>query len=161
MCLLSTGGRLAAATADSLSGFRSSAVAVYGLSNRAAGDFENVAGIVGTCAVGPLDLPAICGGHLDRFPADANARHPAGSRLTMGYSFPTSWPWVPRNFRKVLLAASFVAGGIPVATFADGGTIRLSETKEAYRISAFTSPNPFRAGPVEISVLVQDADSGD
>jgi|HubBroStandDraft_6_1064221.scaffolds.fasta_scaffold26610_2 hypothetical protein len=79
----------------------------------------------------------------------------------MGYSFPTSWPWVPRNFRKVLLAASFVAGGIPVATFADGGTIRLSETKEAYRISAFTSPNPFRAGPVEISVLVQDADSGD
>jgi hypothetical protein len=44
---------------------------------------------------------------------------------------------------------------------ADGGTIRLSETKGDYRISVFTAPNPFRAGPVEVSVLVQDAATGD
>jgi hypothetical protein len=44
---------------------------------------------------------------------------------------------------------------------ADGGTIRLSEKKGDYRISAFTTPNPFRAGPVEISVLVQDAATGE
>ncbi len=39
--------------------------------------------------------------------------------------------------------------------------LRLSEKKGNYRISAFTAPNPFRAGPVEISVLVQDAATGD
>jgi hypothetical protein len=45
--------------------------------------------------------------------------------------------------------------------FADGGTIRISEKRGDYRISAFTTPNPFRAGPVEISVLVQDAATGE
>jgi hypothetical protein len=44
---------------------------------------------------------------------------------------------------------------------ADGGSIRISEKKGDYRISVFTAPVPFRAGPVEISVLVQDAATGD
>ncbi len=79
----------------------------------------------------------------------------------MVYVFATSGAWVPRNFRTILLAASIVAGGMPSSAFADGGTIRLSETKGAYRINVLTAPNPFRAGPVEISVLVQDADTGD
>jgi len=59
------------------------------------------------------------------------------------------------------LAACLIAACRPTAARADGGTIRLSETKGDYRISAFTAPNPFRAGPVEISVLVQDAATGD
>jgi hypothetical protein len=73
----------------------------------------------------------------------------------------TSRASVPRNFRNIVLAASIAGGVIPSSAFADGGTIRLSETKGAYRISALTAPNPFRAGPVEISVLVQDADTAD
>jgi hypothetical protein len=44
---------------------------------------------------------------------------------------------------------------------ADGGTVRLSEQRGNYRITAFTSPTPFRAGPVDISVFVQDAESGE
>ena len=44
---------------------------------------------------------------------------------------------------------------------ADGGTVRLSEMQGPYRITALTSPNPFRSGPVEINVLVQDATTGD
>jgi hypothetical protein len=40
---------------------------------------------------------------------------------------------------------------------ADGGTIRLSEQKGSYRITVFTAPTPVRAGPVDISVLVQEA----
>jgi hypothetical protein len=44
---------------------------------------------------------------------------------------------------------------------ADGGTIRLSEQKGGYRITVFTEPTPLRAGPVDISVLVQDASTGE
>jgi len=44
---------------------------------------------------------------------------------------------------------------------ADGGIPRLSERAGAYRVSIFTSPTPFRAGPVDVSVLIQDADSGE
>ena len=40
---------------------------------------------------------------------------------------------------------------------ADGGTVRLSEQRGNYRITVFTAPTPLRAGPVDISVLVQDA----
>jgi hypothetical protein len=45
--------------------------------------------------------------------------------------------------------------------FADGGSMRLSEEKGGYRITVFTAPTPFRAGPVDLSVLVQDASTGD
>jgi hypothetical protein len=44
---------------------------------------------------------------------------------------------------------------------ADGGSIRLSERRGGYRITVFSAPSPFRAGPVDISVLVQDAVTGD
>ncbi len=44
---------------------------------------------------------------------------------------------------------------------ADGGTLRLSKRRGDYRISVFTAPTPFRAGPVDVSVLVQDARTGD
>jgi hypothetical protein len=47
------------------------------------------------------------------------------------------------------------------AARADGGVPRLSERAGGYRLSVFTSPTPFRAGPVDVSVLVQDADSGE
>jgi hypothetical protein len=47
---------------------------------------------------------------------------------------------------------------IPAATLrADGGAVRLREQVGAYQIAVFTSPTPFRAGPADISVLVQDA----
>ncbi|HEX3997385.1 MAG TPA: hypothetical protein VHX65_02430, partial [Pirellulales bacterium] len=49
----------------------------------------------------------------------------------------------------------------PSAAFADGGTVRFSERHGNYVITAFTSPTPLRAGPVDISVLVQDAASGE
>jgi len=46
-------------------------------------------------------------------------------------------------------------------TFADGGSMRLSQEKGGYRISVFSAPTPFRAGPVDLSVLIQDASTGD
>jgi hypothetical protein len=44
---------------------------------------------------------------------------------------------------------------------ADGGLMCLSGKKGGYQITVFTSPTPFRAGPVDVSVLVQDAATGD
>lgn len=44
---------------------------------------------------------------------------------------------------------------------ADGGEVRLSGIKSGYRITVFSAPTPFRAGTVDISVLVQDASTGD
>lgn len=44
---------------------------------------------------------------------------------------------------------------------ADGGTVRLSERQGNYRLTIFTAPNPLRAGPVDVSVLIQDAATGE
>jgi len=43
----------------------------------------------------------------------------------------------------------------------DGGTVRLSRREGSLQITVFTAPTPFRAGPVDISVLVQDAVTGE
>jgi hypothetical protein len=40
---------------------------------------------------------------------------------------------------------------------ADGGTVRLRQRAGGYQIAVFTSPTPLRAGPVDVSALVQDA----
>jgi hypothetical protein len=43
---------------------------------------------------------------------------------------------------------------------ADGGSMSLSGRQGDYHISVFTAPTPLRAGPVDVSVLVQDASTG-
>jgi hypothetical protein len=59
-----------------------------------------------------------------------------------------------------LLVASAL---LPPSSFlrADGGTVRLSEQQGNYRLTVFTTPTPVRAGPVDVSVLVQDAATGE
>ena len=49
----------------------------------------------------------------------------------------------------------------PSLAAADGGAIRLSEQKGNYRVTIFTAPTPLRAGPVDVSVLVQYAATGE
>jgi hypothetical protein len=44
---------------------------------------------------------------------------------------------------------------------ADGGAVRLCERAGDYQLAVFTRPTPFRAGPVDVSVLVQDAATGE
>ncbi len=46
------------------------------------------------------------------------------------------------------------------AARADAGAIRASETVSGYRVSVFSSPTPLRVGLVDVSVLVQDAATG-
>jgi hypothetical protein len=47
------------------------------------------------------------------------------------------------------------------ASKADGGLLRLRQNVGNYAISVFTSPTPIRAGTVDFSVLVQNADTGE
>jgi len=60
----------------------------------------------------------------------------------------------------VLLACVFLGTWCTLAG-ADGGTIRLSSKQSGYQITVFTAPTPIRAGPVDISVLVQDSLTGE
>ena len=39
----------------------------------------------------------------------------------------------------------------------DGGVVRLSEVVGPLRVTVFTSPAPLRAGPADVSFLIQDA----
>jgi hypothetical protein len=64
-----------------------------------------------------------------------------------------------RTTRLLLLAVVFVH---PLAVLhADGGAVRLSERRGDYQITVFTSPTPLRAGPVDVSVFVQNAATGE
>src|SRR2546427_7771888 len=42
----------------------------------------------------------------------------------------------------------------------DGGAVRLRESAGAFTITVFTSPDPIAAGPIDVSVLVQDRADG-
>jgi hypothetical protein len=65
---------------------------------------------------------------------------------------------IPDRFHLVtgVLLISVVPA-FPALAMADGGSVRLSRESGNYQIAIFTSPTPLRAGPVDISVLVQDA----
>jgi hypothetical protein len=63
--------------------------------------------------------------------------------------------------RLCLLFASSIQLCCPSLARADGGTIRLSKDNGTFRVTVFTSPAYVRAGPVDISVLVQDRITGE
>jgi hypothetical protein len=64
---------------------------------------------------------------------------------------------ISRPTTVALLLAPIALAGAPGLAGADGGTVRLSERLGPYQVSVFTTPVPFRAGPVDVSVLVLDA----
>src|SRR5262249_41798233 len=60
-----------------------------------------------------------------------------------------------------MLAASFALGAeLSIAT-ADGGTVRYSGQRGTRLVAAFTDPAPPATGIVDVSVLPQDAESGE
>lgn len=61
---------------------------------------------------------------------------------------------------RFALMLLMMAGPMAAIARGDGGMVRLARVQGPYRVSVFTSPNPVRVGPVDISVLVQDAFSG-
>jgi hypothetical protein len=59
-----------------------------------------------------------------------------------------------------LFLAWLVLGAESSVAWGDGGALRCSERRDGRLITVFTTPTPLRAGPVDISALVQDAESG-
>ncbi|MBI3412331.1 MAG: hypothetical protein HY040_28765 [Planctomycetes bacterium] len=55
------------------------------------------------------------------------------------------------------LAGAFIGIENPTEVRADGGALRYLERQGGYEIAVFTAPAAVRVGPVDISVLVQDA----
>jgi hypothetical protein len=62
------------------------------------------------------------------------------------------------RFASVLLSIC-AFDSLPSVAMADGGAVRLLERIGNYQIAVFTAPTPLRAGPVDISVLLQNADT--
>jgi hypothetical protein len=65
-----------------------------------------------------------------------------------------------RNLVRLVLAGTFFLASLSLLR-ADGGAVRVCERAGDYRITVFTAPTPLRAGPVDISVLAQDAATGE
>jgi hypothetical protein len=59
-----------------------------------------------------------------------------------------------------MIAGWLVLGIWSAPALADGGSVRLRGKKCGYEVTVFTAPTPFRAGAVDISVLVLDASTG-
>lgn len=49
---------------------------------------------------------------------------------------------------------------LPAVAIADGGAVRASKREDNWQVTVFTEPTPLRAGPVDVSVFVQDVDTG-
>lgn len=58
------------------------------------------------------------------------------------------------------LLCAVITCTVPQFALGDGGALRLSQRHDDLQVSVFTSPENLRVGPVDISVLVQRADSG-
>jgi hypothetical protein len=62
----------------------------------------------------------------------------------------------------MIVAGLLVLVGLLGATArGDGGAVRYSDRIGDYRVTVFTSPTPLRAGPVDVSVLLQDVATGE
>jgi hypothetical protein len=61
---------------------------------------------------------------------------------------------IPHFACPILLAAAMAARG-------DGGSVLSQQTSGPYRITLFGSPSPLRAGPADLSVMIQDAKTGE
>jgi hypothetical protein len=59
-----------------------------------------------------------------------------------------------------LLSLAILVGPCCAAAIADGGQVRANEKHGEFQITVFTSPNPLRAGPIDVSVLIQDVETG-
>ena len=58
-------------------------------------------------------------------------------------------------------AAAALIAFCAAAAHADGGRLRFRRDAADLRVAVFTAPDPLTVGPADISVLVQDRESGD
>ncbi len=94
----------------------------------------------------------------ERKPIILNTGLDCAALCGMGGGCPSSQFGV-RAFLLFVLSILLLPSTLPTLR-ADGGDMRLSRRQGDFGITVFTSPNPLRAGPVDISVLIQDARTG-
>lgn len=61
---------------------------------------------------------------------------------------------------RVLMMVLLAVCHVPSVARGDGGTIRCSEQRGSRRITVFTAPSVLHAGLADVSVLVQNSDTG-
>ncbi len=66
----------------------------------------------------------------------------------------------PRTRRTAFFATALLLAGVWPAWGHHGGEVRLMEKAGPFFITVFTDPTPLWAGPVDLSVMVQDGDRG-
>ncbi len=66
----------------------------------------------------------------------------------------------PRIRRAAFTGAALLLMGVRPAWSHHGGDVRLMEKAGPFLITVFSDPTPLRVGPVDISVMVQEGDSG-
>ena len=59
--------------------------------------------------------------------------------------------------RAVAITIILSALGVQATVWADGGLLRARRAAGPFIVSIFTAPEPLRAGPVDVSVLVQSS----
>ena len=59
------------------------------------------------------------------------------------------------------LAVALAALALPTLARSDGGVVRVSQLAGPFTVTVFTAPTPLRAGPIDVSVLVQEEHGGD
>jgi hypothetical protein len=59
------------------------------------------------------------------------------------------------------MVACILAGFSCSPARGDGGTVRYYDRLGDFCVSVFTSPTPLRVGPADVSVLIQDANTGE
>jgi len=60
-----------------------------------------------------------------------------------------------------VLGIGFLACALIHESRADGGAVLTQEVVGPYRVTLFGSPSPLRAGPADLSVMLQDAKTGE
>jgi hypothetical protein len=65
-----------------------------------------------------------------------------------------------RLFKTALPLSCLLLGGWVSTVRGDGGIVRFSGRCGGRLVTVFTNPTPLRAGTVDVSILVQDVDSG-
>ena len=120
-----------------------------GLSDRTVSIRAGIAGPEDAGALGGADRPPVRGRSLDRPPTHADAWHPVSGGISMR-------PMIGHATFGWLLLGTWCAWRSPTAA-----RCVCPGKRGGYQITVFTAPTPFRAGPVDISALVQDASTGD
>jgi hypothetical protein len=70
-----------------------------------------------------------------------------------------SGPMAGGTLTAVVCLAAFIAI-LPAVAIADAGAVRASKRGDHWQVTVFTDPTPLRAGPIDVSVFVQDAGTG-